>query len=70
MRLSNLLCLQFDRLSIEEDTLALVRLWLTPLSDLRRKLCYNLLVTALQKNTCRLGRACLNALRNPQFNWV
>lgn len=42
--LRHLLVLQLDRLAVHKDTLALVRLWYTPLPDPRRELHDDLLL--------------------------
>ena len=66
--LLNLLRLQLDGLAIHKDTLALVRLWSPPLSDLRSKLHHDLLLTALQQDARRLGYAGLDTLRYSELD--
>jgi hypothetical protein len=69
-RLLDLLVLQPDRLSVDEYTLAFVRLWLPPHSDLRSELHDSLLLNSFQQDTSRLGSACLDSLGNGQLNRV
>lgn len=69
-RLFDLLRLELDRLSVDEDTLALVWLGASPFSDLGRELGHNSLVDTLQQDSSRLRCARHNALGDAQFNWV
>lgn len=69
-RLFNLLGLKLDSLTIDEDTLALVRLWPSPFTDLGSELRHLTLVDALQENAGRLGCAGLDTLGNAKLNWV
>lgn len=68
--LFDLLGLELDSLSVDEDTLALVRLGASPFSDLGRELGHNPLVDTLQQDSGRLRCARHNTLGNAQFNWV
>ena len=69
-RLFDLFRLELDSLSIDEDTLALVRLGASPFSDLSRELGHNSLVDTLQQDSGGLRCASHNALGNTQFNGV
>jgi hypothetical protein len=69
-RLFDLLRLELDSLSVDEDTLALVRLRSSPLPDLGRKLRHRSLVNALKENAGRLRRAGLDTLGNAELNGV
>lgn len=66
--LFDLLCLELDSLSVDEDTLALVRLWPSPLPNLRRELGHLALINTLQENASGLRCAGLDALRDTEFN--
>lgn len=66
--LFDLLRLELDRFSVDEDTLALVRLRPSPFANLSRKLCDHSLVHTLQENAGRLGCASLNSRRNTDFD--
>lgn len=66
----DLLGLELDGLSVDEDTLALVRLWPSPFPDLGRELRHLPLIDTLQQNTSRLGSAGLDALRDPELDGV
>ena len=68
--LPNLLGLQFDRLPVQENTLALVRLWSPPFPDLRRKLRHHGFVDTLQQNTCWLRSARLDTLGDAKLDGV
>lgn len=68
--LFDLLRLELDGLSVDEDTLALVRLGASPFSDLGRELGHNPLVDTLQQDSGRLRCARNNTLRDTQLNWV
>jgi len=68
--LFDFLRLELDSLSVDEDTLALVRLWPSPLPNLRGKLGHLALVDALQKNASGLRCAGLNAFGNTELNGV
>lgn len=68
--LFDLLCLELDRLSVDEDTFALVWLGASPFSDLGCELGHNPLVDTLQQDSGRLRCARNNALGNAKFNWV
>ena len=68
--LFDLLRLELDSLSVDEDTLALVRLGASPFSDLGRELGHNPLVDTLQQDSSRLRCARNNTLGDTQFNWV
>lgn len=61
LRLLDFLVLQLDRLVVDEDALALVRLWHPPCPNVRRKLLDHLLVHAFQQYSRGLRRAGLDA---------
>lgn len=69
-RLFDLLRLELDSLSVDENTLALVRLGASPFSDLGRELGHNPLVDTLQQDSGRLRCARNNTLGDTQFNRV
>lgn len=69
-RLFDLLSLKLNRLAVDKDTLALVRLRSSPLPDLCRKLRHLALVDALEQNTGRLRCAGLDTLGDTQLNGV
>lgn len=68
--LFDLLRLELDSLSVDEDTLALVRLWPSPLPNLRGKLGHLALIDALQEDASGLRCASLDAFGNTEFNGV
>ena len=69
-RLFDLLGLELDRLSVDEDTLTLVGLRASPISDLSGELSHNSLVDTLEQDSGGLRCAGFHALGNSQFNWV
>jgi hypothetical protein len=69
-RLFDLLRLELDSLSVDKDTLALVRLGASPFSDLGRELGHNAFVDTLQQDSGGLRCASLNALGNTELNRV
>jgi hypothetical protein len=66
--LFDLLRLELDRLSIDKDALALVRLRSPPLPDLRSKLHHDLLFRAFEQDSRRLRRAGFDALGDSQLD--
>lgn len=68
--LPDLLGLQSDRLSVNEDTLALIRLRSSPFPNLCRKLRHRVFIDALQQDTCGLWSARLDAFGDAQLDGV
>jgi len=66
--LFDFLRLELDSLTIDEDTLTLVRLRSSPFPNLGRKLRHCSLVDTLQQDTGRLGCAGLDALGDSELN--
>lgn len=69
-RLFDLLGLELDRLSVDEDTLTLVGLRTSPISDLSGELSHNSLVDTLEQDSSGLRCAGFDALGDSQLDWV
>lgn len=68
--LFNLLRLELDRLPVDKDTLALIRLRPSPFPNLGSELRHHSLIDALQQDAGGLGGTGMDAERNTQLNRV